>query len=191
MGTASDLKYIFGRVTCKLWTQEHTGRTKHSVQPACEWSRSCRMLANVLFPNWLVTMLLLGLLIFLTYKTVRKAWSLHRSEVRYLAQQDEQQRHRPATSEEAVSAANGPALHVPNRAERMSAEKSNCNKGCAATAKGAAGQAGAPVGESEMGDQAQGQDDPSLLKEVNRPAPSRQCASLEVEGLPNRTPSGE
>ena len=52
--------------------------------------RHCRVLANVLFPNWLVTGLLLGLLIFLTYKTVKKALSLHRCEVRYLAQQEEQ-----------------------------------------------------------------------------------------------------
>ena len=37
-----------------------------------------RVLANVLFPNWLVTGLLLGLLIFLTYKTAKKALSLHR-----------------------------------------------------------------------------------------------------------------
>ena len=50
----------------------------------------CRVLANVLFPNWLVTGLLLGLLIFLTYKTAKKALSLHRCEVRYLAQREEQ-----------------------------------------------------------------------------------------------------
>lgn len=43
----------------------------------------------MLFPNWLITMMLLGLLIFLTYKTGRKAFSLHRCEVRYLAQQEE------------------------------------------------------------------------------------------------------
>ncbi len=49
----------------------------------------CRVLANVLFPNWLVTMMLLGLLIFLTYKTGKKALSLHRCEVRYLAQREE------------------------------------------------------------------------------------------------------
>ena len=49
----------------------------------------CRVLANVLFPNWLVTMMLLGLLIFLTYKTARKAFSLHRCEVRYLALREE------------------------------------------------------------------------------------------------------
>ena len=47
------------------------------------------MLANALFPNWLVTMMLLGLLIFLTYKTGRKAFSLHRCELRYLAQREE------------------------------------------------------------------------------------------------------
>ena len=51
------------------------------LQPWC-----CRVLANVLFPNWLITMMLLGLLIFLTYKTGKKALSLHRCEVRYLAQ---------------------------------------------------------------------------------------------------------
>jgi hypothetical protein len=50
----------------------------------------CRVLANVLFPNWLVTVLLLGLLLFLTYKTGKKAVSLHRCEVRYLAQREEQ-----------------------------------------------------------------------------------------------------
>ena len=50
----------------------------------------CRVLANVLFPNWLITGLLLGLLIFLTYKTAKKALSLHRCEVRYLAQREEQ-----------------------------------------------------------------------------------------------------
>ena len=50
----------------------------------------CRVLANVLFPNWLVTGLLLGLLIFLTYKTAKKALSLHNCEVRYLAQREEQ-----------------------------------------------------------------------------------------------------
>ena len=49
----------------------------------------CRVLANALFPNWLVTMMLLGLLIFLTYKTGKKAVSLHRREVRYLAQREE------------------------------------------------------------------------------------------------------
>ncbi|CAK0779361.1 hypothetical protein CVIRNUC_004754 [Coccomyxa viridis] len=51
---------------------------------------SLGVLANVLFPNWLVTTLLLGLLIFLTYKTAKKALSLHRCEVRYLAQREEQ-----------------------------------------------------------------------------------------------------
>lgn len=54
------------------------------LQPWC-----CRVLANVLFPNWLITMMLLGLLIFLTYKTGKKALSLHRCEVRYLAQREE------------------------------------------------------------------------------------------------------
>ena len=54
------------------------------------WVCHCRVLANVLFPNWLVTGLLLGLLIFLTYKTAKKALSLHRCEVRYLAQREEQ-----------------------------------------------------------------------------------------------------
>ena len=53
------------------------------------FQRCCRVLANVLFPNWLVTMMLLGLLIFLTYKTGKKALSLHRCEVRYLAQREE------------------------------------------------------------------------------------------------------
>ncbi|CAL5218926.1 g672 [Coccomyxa viridis] len=47
------------------------------------------VLANVLFPNWLITVMLLGLLIFLTYKTGKKALSLHRCEVRYLAQREE------------------------------------------------------------------------------------------------------
>jgi hypothetical protein len=56
---------------------------------AC-FSASCRVLANVLFPNWLVTVLLLGLLLFLTYKAGKKAVSLHRCEVRYLALREEQ-----------------------------------------------------------------------------------------------------
>lgn len=43
------------------------------------------MLANVLFPNWLITVLLLLLLLFLTLKTFKKALSLHRCEVEYLA----------------------------------------------------------------------------------------------------------
>ncbi len=45
------------------------------------------MLANQLFPNWLITVLLLLLLIFLTHMTVKKALSLHRAEVLYKAEQ--------------------------------------------------------------------------------------------------------
>lgn len=45
------------------------------------------VLANQLFPNWLITMLLLLLLIFLTHMTIKKALSLHRAEVQYKAEQ--------------------------------------------------------------------------------------------------------
>ena len=45
------------------------------------------MLANQLFPNWLITVLLLLLLIFLTHMTVKKALSLHRAEVLYKTEQ--------------------------------------------------------------------------------------------------------
>ena len=64
----------------------------------------CRVLANVLFPNWLVTVLLLGLLLFLTYKTGKKAVSLHRCEVRYLAQREEQRAARGVRLSDQASA---------------------------------------------------------------------------------------
>ena len=68
--------------------QGANGSASHGVADV-GWCHG-RVLANVLFPNWLVTGLLLGLLIFLTYKTAKKALSLHRREVRYLAQREEQ-----------------------------------------------------------------------------------------------------
>jgi hypothetical protein len=56
-----------------------------SLSLAClNWSAG--VLANVLFPTWLITMLLLLLLLFLTHMTVKKAIKLHRCEVEYLAQ---------------------------------------------------------------------------------------------------------
>ena len=64
----------------------------------------------MLFPNWLVTVLLLGLLLFLTYKTGKKAVSLHRCEVRYLAQREEQRAARGVPlSEEASAESPAPA----------------------------------------------------------------------------------
>ena len=50
-------------------------------------------------------MLLLGLLIFLTYKTGRKAVSLHRCEVRYLAQKEVQRTEQPKENAKSMDAA--------------------------------------------------------------------------------------
>ena len=66
--------------------------------------QSCRVLANKLFPNWLVTVLLMGLLLFLTYKTGKKAVSLHRCEVRYLAQREGQRAARGVRLSDQASA---------------------------------------------------------------------------------------
>ena len=57
-------------------------------------------------------MLLLGLLIFLTYKTGRKAVSLHRCEVRYLAQKEEQRTEQPRESAKSMDAARFSKLSV-------------------------------------------------------------------------------
>ena len=138
------------------------------------------MLANVLFPNWLITMLLLGLLIFLTYKTARKAWSLHRSEVRYLAQQDDQ-RQRPAVPKKRVPARSVPALDVRESNGGVSTETPSPATGSAATAAVVDGQGGNHVESSHTG---AGQGGHSISERGKHPAPSRQVASLEVEGLP-------
>ena len=140
----------------------------------------------MLFPNWLITMLLLGLLIFLTYKTTRKAWSLHRSEVKYLAQRAEQ-RPRPAASQKRVSAAKCPAMHVDKTKREASSEGPNLNRGSAAPANDVAGQAGTHVGREDIESD---QDMQSISMDVDQPGPSRQFASLEVEGLPEDGPSG-
>ncbi len=148
---------------------------------------ACRMLANVLFPNWLITLLLLGLLIFLTYKTARKAWSLHRSEVRYLAQRAEQ-RPRPAVTQKKVSAAERPVTNMEMAERKAFSEGHIMDKGSSASASSVAGQTGAHV---EKRDLESGGDMHSMNVELDQPGTSRQCASLEVEGLPQEGPSGE
>ena len=148
---------------------------------------ACRMLANVLFPNWLVTMLLLGLLTFLTYKTARQAWSLHRCEVRYLAQQEEQS-YRPARSGNGVPAADGPAAGVVEAMRKSFRERPSPTRGSAACAEAAAVQTGT---DAERRDAQSGQDVHSMAEEGQQPAASGQCESMEVEGLPSDLSSGE
>ena len=144
----------------------------------------CRMLANALFPNWLVTMLLLGLLIFLTYKTGRKAWTLHRREVTYLAQQHEERPRAPETRKR-LPATDAPALDARETARKSSAERPSPERGSAAAAEAQAeaeaeaGQAG--TCEGSQGSQ-QGQGAHSMAGEAEQPGPSRQFESLEVEG---------
>ena len=148
----------------------------------------CRMLANVLFPNWLVTMLLLGLLTFLTYNAARKAWNLHRSEVRYLAQQEEQS-HRPASSGNGVPAADGAAAGVAEAKKMSFTQGPSPTRGSAASAVRAAAQTGT---NSERQDaQLKGEDMHSIAEQGEQPAASRQYESLEVEGLPSSLSSGE
>ena len=97
----------------------------------------CRVLANVLFPNWLITLVLLGLLLFLTYKTARKAVSLHRCEVRYLAQKEEQKalpvhgkaRHDSGATSDAVKFSElicHPPMPRPHDAKRMTVASALC-----------------------------------------------------------------
>ena len=147
---------------------------------------ACRMLANALFPNWLVTMLLLGLLIFLTYKTGRKAWTLHRREVTYLAQQREE-RPRAAGSRKRLPAADGPAPDAGGTARKSSAGKPGPERGSAARAqpKAEAGQAGT-CGEGRGSQQSE--DMHSMAEESQQPGPLRQFESLEVEGQPSNLP---
>ena len=148
---------------------------------------ACRMLANVLFPNWLITLLLLGLLMFLTYKTARKAWSLHRSEARYLAQRAEE-RPRPAVSEKRVAAADSSAMKMEKTGKKASSQGPTLDRGSPASARSVAGQEGAHV---ERRDQEAGIEIHMTSARVDQPGPSRQCASLEVEGLPKEVPSGK
>lgn len=145
------------------------------------------MLANVLFPNWLITLLLLGLLMFLTYKTARKAWSLHRSEARYLAQRAEE-RPRPAVSEKRVAAADSSAMKMEKTGKKASSQGPTLDRGSPASARSVAGQEGAHV---ERRDQEAGIEIHMTSARVDQPGPSRQCASLEVEGLPKEVPSGK
>ena len=152
---------------------------------------ACRMLANALFPNWLVTLLLLGLLIFLTYKTGRKAWTLHRREVIYLAEQREE-RPRAAESRKRLPATDGAALDARETVRKSSAGKPCPDRGSAASAEAQAeaeaeaGQAGACEG-SQDSQQVQGMH--SMAEEAEQPGPSRQFESLEVEGQPSNLPA--
>lgn len=61
----------------------------------------------MLFPSWLITVLLLLLLLFLTERTVRKALSLHQAEKRYLAQQQEADAGSPRGATPAGTAGKG------------------------------------------------------------------------------------
>jgi hypothetical protein len=139
------------------------------------------MLANVLFPDWLVTVLLLGLLTFLTYKTARKAWSLHRCEVRYLTQQEEQS-HRPARSGNRAPAADGPA---PSFAEAVRSLPTGRPSPTSSSAVSAASCV------LKTRDACLGPDGQRVGKEGQQPAALRQWESLEVEQLPSSLSSGE
>ena len=136
----------------------------------------------MLFPNWLITVLLLGLLTFLTYKTARKAWSLHRSEVRYLAQRDEQ-RHRPAVPHKRVPAT---ASDVGESNRDVSTKAPSLNRISAAAAAVVDGQ----EGTHERTHTEAGQDFHSISEKGKHPEPSWQVASLEVEGLRTDSLSG-
>jgi hypothetical protein len=142
----------------------------------------------VLFPNWLVTMLLLGLLTFLTYNAARKAWNLHRSEVRYLAQQEEQS-HRPARSGNGVPAADGAAAGVAEAQRKPFTQRPSPTRGSAASAETAAAQTGA-ISERQDA-RLKGEDMHSIAEQGEQPAASRQYESLEVEGLPSSLSSGK
>ena len=186
---------------CELWKNVLRGATaalacygrKDEHRQGCRLQSlgmlACRMLANALFPNWLVTMLLLALLIFLTYKTSRKAWTLHRHEVKYLAQQIEE-RPRAANSRKRPPAADGSALDTEETVRNSSAERSIPERGSAASAEAdvEAGQAGTCEG-SRGSQKAQGMH--SMAEETQQPGPLRQFASLEVEAQPSGSPQGE
>ena len=145
------------------------------------------MLANALFPNWLVTMLLLGLLIFLTYKTGWKAWPLHRREVTYLAQQHEEH-PRAAESRKRLPATDGPALNARETVWKPSAQEPD-SKGVSAASAEAEADAG-QAGTCEEGRASQQSEDMHSMAEISQqPGPSRQFESLEVEGQPSYLPS--
>ena len=165
---------------------------------------ACRMLANALFPNWLVTLLLLGLLIFLTYKTGRKAWTLHRREVIYLAEQCEERpraaeaRKRPPAKQTSTS---GPGLSAGETARQPSAERCSPEKSSAASAEvqaearkaGTCEESQEPAADwvSHPQRSQQGQAVHSMAEEPEQPGPSRRFETLEVEGQPSNLPPGE
>ena len=59
-----------------------------TLQHLLTWTLAAGVLINAVMPNWLITLLLVLVLTWLTVKTFRKGWQLHRSEV--MAQQEQQ-----------------------------------------------------------------------------------------------------
>ncbi len=117
------------------------------------------VLANQLFPNWLITMLLMLLLIFLTHMTIKKALSLHRAEVQYKAEQvTDKGSHFAGSKAESSGSAAGTAEDAGQAADACEAGTSS---------NGASGSAGDSKGKG-------------VAAAGTRNGPGR-CVSLEVE----------
>ena len=100
------------------------------------------VLANQLFPNWLITVLLLLLLIFLTHMTVKKALSLHRAEVQYKAEQAADRSGTRAKADSpgsSAAAADGGACAEQRAAAARAADECEAGPSADAAAYGAAG----------------------------------------------------
>lgn len=128
------------------------------------------VLANQLFPNWLITMLLLLLLIFLTHMTIKKALSLHRAEVRYKAEQaGDKGSHSAGGKAESSGSENGvvgDAGKAPGAPQSAAAQAADaCEAGT--SSNGSPGSAGGSKGKGVAAAGAQN-------------GPGR-CVSLEVE----------
>lgn len=105
------------------------------------------VLANQLFPNWLITVLLLLLLIFLTHMTVKKALSLHRAEVQYKAEQAADRSGTRAKADSpgsSAAAADGGACAEQRAAAARAADECEAGPSADAAAYGAAGDVMGP-----------------------------------------------
>lgn len=104
------------------------------------------VLANQLFPNWLITGLLLLLLIFLTHMTVKKALSLHRCEVQYKAEQKTARESPKSSSSGQDQSGKQPAAAAAAAAAADACEAGSSGKG----ASGSGGTGGQPATEAAL-----------------------------------------
>ncbi|CAL8469952.1 g9494 [Coccomyxa elongata] len=156
---------------------------------------SVGVLANQLFPNWLITMLLLLLLIFLTHMTIKKALSLHRAEVQYKAEQaGDKGNHSAGSKAESSGSGNGiaeDAGQTPGAPQSAAAQAADaCEAGT--SSNGASDSAGGSKGKGVAAAGAQNGPGRCVSLEVEHPAvPAGSSARVHSEAADGGNMSGD